>query len=98
MSIYNTAILKVAARKSFFHISWLVLLIGTPIVFFNGGLSLIEKVLLLAGLLLFFWLIYFLLCIFFHRLSIRDNDARANFMAKDDKEKGEEVGSKLEGW
>ncbi|BED91132.1 MULTISPECIES: hypothetical protein [unclassified Pseudoalteromonas] len=98
MSTYNKAVLKVAARKSFFHISWLVLLIGIPIIFFAHGLSLIEGALLLAGLLIFFWGVYFSLCLVFHRLSLRDCDVRSDYMAKSDIEKGEEVGSKLEGW
>ncbi|MDU0355282.1 hypothetical protein RS130_16430 [Paraglaciecola aquimarina] len=53
MPYYNLAILKTAAKVSFLHISWLVALIGIPIVFFRDGLNLIEKSLLFAGLLLF---------------------------------------------
>jgi dolichyl-phosphate-mannose--protein O-mannosyl transferase len=98
MSLYNRVIFRVAAKKSFLHISWLVALIGIPMVFFSDGLSLLGKGLLLTGLLVFFWLVYLALCIFFHRLSLRDDNNRAAYLAKNDIEKGEEVGSKLEGW
>jgi hypothetical protein len=55
MSYYNSTILKTAAKVSFLHISWLVALIGIPIVFFRDGLDLVEKALLFSGLLFFFW-------------------------------------------
>lgn len=98
MSLYNRVIFKVAAKKSFVHISWLVALIGIPIVFFADGLSWLDRVTLFIGMLLFFWLFYLTLCILFHRLSLRHEDNRVAYLAKSDIEKGEEVGSKLEGW
>lgn len=98
MSYYNSNILKTAAKVSFLHISWLVALIGIPIVFFRDGLDLIEKSMLFAGLLVFFWLVYLLFCIVFHRLSLRNEHNRFGYLAKDDLEKGKEVGTHLEGW
>ncbi|MEM5499954.1 hypothetical protein WNY77_21330 [Paraglaciecola mesophila] len=98
MSYYNSVILKTAAKVSFLHISWLVALIGIPIVFFRDGLNFIEKSLLFAGLLLFFWLVYLLSCVTFHRLSMRNEHNRFGYLAKDDLEKGKEVGTHLEGW
>jgi hypothetical protein len=98
MSYYNLSIFKIAAKKSFLHISWLVALIGIPIVFFRDGLSLFEKSLLFIGLLIFFWLVYLGLCILFHRLSLRDENNRFGYLAKTETERGKEVGSHLEGW
>ncbi|MBB1436870.1 MULTISPECIES: hypothetical protein [Pseudoalteromonas] len=98
MSYYNPFILKTAAKVSFLHISWLVALIGIPIVFFRDGLNFAEKSLLFVGLLLFFWLVYLVCCITFHRLSMRNEHNRFGYLAKDDLEKGKEVGTHLEGW
>ena len=98
MSYYNPTILKTAAIVSFLHVSWLVALIGIPIVFFRDGLDLLEKFLLFTGLLLFFWLVYLLCCIAFHRLSLRDENNRLGYLSKNDLEKGKEVGTHLEGW
>ncbi|MDO6464317.1 hypothetical protein [Pseudoalteromonas carrageenovora] len=98
MSYYNPTILKSAAKVSFLHISWLVVLIGTPIVFFRDGLDLVEKALLFGELLFFFWFVYLLLCITFHRLSMRNEHKKFGYLAKDDLEKGKEVGTHLEGW
>ena len=98
MSYYNMSIFKVAAKKSFLHISWLVALIGIPIIFFRDGLDLTEKTLLFVGFLIFFWLAYLGLCILFHRLSLRDENNRFGYLAKSETERGEEVGSHLEGW
>ncbi|RDV27357.1 hypothetical protein DXV75_04790 [Alteromonas aestuariivivens] len=98
MSYYNSAIIRTAAKVSFLHISWLVALIGIPIVFFRDGLGPIEKTLLFSGLLLFFWLVYLFFCIAFHRLSMRNEHNRFGYLAKDDTEKGKEVGTHLEGW
>ncbi|MCQ8886168.1 MULTISPECIES: hypothetical protein [Pseudoalteromonas] len=98
MSYYNSTILKTAAKVSFLHISWLVALIGIPIVFFRDGLNLAEKTLLLSGLLFFFWFVYLLFCITFHRLSMRNEHNKFGYLAKDDLEKGKEVGTHLEGW
>ena len=97
-SLYSTAVLYVAAKKSLFHISWLVTLITVPIVYFSDGLTIFEKVLLFLFFLLFFWLVYFGLCVGFHRFGLRDKDARIAYLAKDDHAKGEELGSFLEGW
>ncbi|MEI8654570.1 hypothetical protein P4S57_18670 [Pseudoalteromonas sp. Hal273] len=98
MSYYNSTILKTAAKVSFLHIYWLVALIGIPIVFFRDGLNLAEKTLLLSGLLFFFWFVYLLFCITFHRLSMRNEHNKFGYLAKDDLEKGKEVGTHLEGW
>ena len=98
MSYYNSTILKTAAKVSFLHISWLVALIGIPIVFFRDGLVLVEKALLFSGLLFFFWFVYLLFCITFHRLSMRNEHNKFGYLAKDDLEKGKEVGTHLEGW
>ena len=98
MSFYNSTILKTAAKVSFLHISWLVALIGIPIVFFRDGLDLVEKSLLFSGLLFFFCFVYLLFCITFHRLSMRNEHNRFGYLAKDDLEKGKEVGTHLEGW
>ena len=98
MSYYNSTILMTAAKVSFLHISWLVALIGIPIVFFRDGLDLVEKSLLFSGLLFFFWFVYLLFCITFHRLSMRNKHNRFGYLAKDDLEKGKEVGTHLEGW
>ena len=98
MSYYNSTILKTAAKVSFLHISWLVALIGIPIVFFRDGLDLVEKALLFSGLLFFFWFVYLLFCITFHRLSMRNEHNKFGYLAKDDREKGKEVGTHLEGW
>ena len=98
MSYYNSTMLKTAAKVSFLHISWLVALIGIPIVFFRDGLNLAEKILLLSGLLFFFWFVYLLFCITFHRLSMRNEHNKFGYLAKDDLEKGKEVGTHLEGW
>ncbi|MBB1288367.1 hypothetical protein H5085_09245 [Pseudoalteromonas sp. SR43-6] len=98
MSYYNCTILKTAAKVSFLHISWLVALIGIPIVFFRDGLDLVEKSLLFSGLLFFFWFVYLLFCITFHRLSMRNEHNKFGYLAKDDLEKGKEVGTHLEGW
>lgn len=97
MSYYNSTILKTAAKVSFLHISWLVALIGIPIVFFRDGLDLVEKSLLFSGLLFFFWFVYLLFCIAFHRLSMRNEHNKFGYLAKDDLEKGKEVGTHLEG-
>ncbi len=69
-----------------------------PITFFRGGLDLPEKTLLFVGLLIFFWLSYLGLCIFFHRISLKDENNRLRYLAKSEAERGEEVGSHLEGW
>lgn len=98
MSYYNPTIVKTAAKVSFFHILWLVTLIGIPIIFFRDGLTLVEKSLLFTGLLLVFWLVYLLFCIAFHRLSMRNEHNRLRYLAKDDLEKGKEVGTHFEGW
>ncbi len=98
MSYYNSTIIKTAAKVSFLHISWLVALIGVPIVFFRDGLDLLEKSLLFVGLLFFFWLLYLLSCIVFHRLSLRNEHNRFGYLAKNNADKGKEVGSHLEGW
>ncbi|WP_039992841.1 hypothetical protein [Paraglaciecola chathamensis] len=98
MSYYNSTILKTAAKVSFLHISWLVALIGIPIVFFRDGLDLVEKAILFSGLLFFFWFVYLLFCITFHRLSMRNEHNKFGYLAKDDLEKGKEVGTHLEGW
>jgi hypothetical protein len=98
MSYYNSTILKTAAKVSFLHISWLVALIAIPIVFFRDGLGLVEKALLFSGLLFFFWILYLLFCITFHRLSMRNEHNKFGYLAKDDFEKGKEVGTYLEGW
>lgn len=98
MSYYNFSILKSAAKTAFLHISWLVSLIGAPIIFFRGGLDLLEKFLLFLAFLMFFWLVYLLFCIIFHRLSFRDENNRFGYLQKSDTEKGKEVGSHLEGW
>ena len=98
MSYYNSTILKTAAKVSFLHTSWLVALIGIPIVFFRDGLDLVEKALLFSGLLFFFWFVYLLFCITFHRLSMRNEHNKFGYLAKDDLEKGKEVGTHLEGW
>jgi hypothetical protein len=98
MSYYNSTILKTAGKVSFLHISWLVALIGIPIVFFRDGLDLVEKALLFSGLLFFFWFVYLLFCITFHRLSMRNEHNKFGYLAKDDLEKGKEVGTHLEGW
>ncbi|MGQ8366677.1 hypothetical protein [Glaciecola sp. 1036] len=98
MSFYNISILKQAAKTSFIHVSLLVALIGIPIVFFRDGLSFVEQLILFIGLLVFFWLAYFLLCIAFHRYNLRDEDNRIAYLEKNDIEKGKEVGSLLEGW
>ena len=84
MSYYNSTILKTAAKVSFLHISWLVALIGIPIVFFRDGLDLVEKALLFSGLLFFFWFVYLLFCITFHRLSMRNEHNKFGYLAKDD--------------
>ena len=98
VKFYNPTILKVAAKESFLHISWLVALIGIPIVFFRDGLNLQEKSLLFAAFLIFFWLLYLLFCFIFHRLSLRHEATRNIYLAKDDQEKGKEIGTHLEGW
>ena len=98
MKYYNSTIIKTAAKESFFYISWLVALIGIPIVFFRDGLDLIEKALLFTGFLLFFWLMYLLLCISFHRFSMRNEQSRISYLAKEDIEKGKELGTYLDGW
>ena len=69
-----------------------------PIVFFRDGLDLVEKALLFSGLLFFFWFVYLLFCITFHRLSMRNEHNKFGYLAKDDLEKGKEVGTHLEGW
>ena len=98
MTYYSVSIFKVAAKKSFLHIFWLVALIGIPIIFFRDGLDLAEKTLLFVGFLIFFWLIYLGLCILFHRLSLRDENNRFGYLAKTEIERGKEVGSHLDGW
>lgn len=98
MSYYNRNIVKVAAWISFVHISWLVVLIGIPIVFFTDGLTLFEKSLLWLGLLGCVWLVYLALNFLFHRLSLINEKNRFGYMSKSDKEKGEAVGTHLEGW
>ena len=80
------------------HISWLVCLIGIPVVYFRDGLSLLEKTFLLVGLLMFFWLLYLALCFLFHRYSLRKPETKSAFIKLDDISKGKEVGSYLEGW
>lgn len=96
--MYSPTVIKVAAKKSFMHISWLVGVIGIPIVFFLDGLSLIEKTGLFLGLLVFFWLLYLALCFALHRFSLRKAEIKADFLALDDSSKGKVVGSYLEGW
>lgn len=98
MSYYNPAILMTAAKVTFLHTLWLVALIGIPIVFFRDGLNFTEKSFLFVGLLLFFWLVYLLCCITFHRLTMRNEHNRFGYFAKDDLEKGKEVGTHFEGW
>ena len=98
MKYYNSNILKVAAKESFFHISWLVALIGIPIIFFRDGLNWQEKSFLFVVFLIFFWLLYLLFCFMFHRLSLRHEATLNLYLAKDDQEKGKEIGTHLEGW
>ena len=95
MSYYNISIVKVAAWSSFVHISWLLCLIGIPIVFFANGLTLFGKSLLWLGFLGFFWLVYLALNFLFHRLSLRDENNRLGYMSKSDEEKGKAVGTHL---
>ena len=98
VSYYNRSILKVAAWSSFVHISWLVVLIGVPIVFFADGLTLFEKSLFWLGLLCFFWLVYLAMNVLFHRLCLRNENNRVSYISKSDKERGKAVGIYLEGW
>jgi len=95
---YNSITLRIAAKESFLHISWLVALIGIPIVFFRDGLNFQEKSLLFICFLIFFWLLYLLLCLIFHRLSLRNETTLKLYLSKDDVKKGIEVGTHLEGW
>ncbi len=96
--MYSFTIFKTAAKVSFMHISWLICLIGIPVVYFRDGLNLLEKTFLLVGLLMFFWLLYLALCFLFHRYSLRNPEARSAFVKLDDIAKGKEIGSYLEGW
>ncbi len=96
--MYSSTVLKVAAITSLKHIGLLVCLIGTPIIFFNGNLTAFEKVGLLFGLLVFFWLVYLGLCFLFHRVSLRKSSNRTQYLSLDDVAKGKAIGSYLEGW
>ncbi|MBT0586946.1 hypothetical protein [Alteromonas oceanisediminis] len=98
MSFYNVKILNQAAKTSFVHIVWLFALIGTPIVFFNHGLSLSQKTILFFGLLVFFWLTYLGLCVAIHQFKLRDKNNQTAYLKKSDIEKGKDIGSLLEGW
>ncbi len=96
--MYSFTVFKIAAKTSFMHISWLVCLIGTPIIYFRDGLGLLAKTGLLVGLLIFFWLLYLGLCFLFHRYSLRKPETKSVFINQDDISKGKEIGSYLEGW
>ena len=84
MSYYNSKVLSVAAKKSFLHISWLVAVIGIPIIFFRDGLSFWSKSLLFISLLMFFWLVYFSLCLVFHRFGLRNTIKEEAFLKMSD--------------
>jgi len=96
--MYSSTILRVAAITSLKHIGLLVGLIGTPIIFFNGKLATFEKVGLLFGLFIFFWLLYLGLCFLFHRLSLRKSSNLNHYLSLDEVAKGKAVGSYLDGW
>lgn len=98
MAYYNSKVFSVAAKISFLHISWLVAIIGGPIVFFREGLSFWDKSLFFLGLLVFFWFMYFSLCIVFHRFGLRDKIKEDAFLKMSDEEKGHDIGTMLEGW
>ncbi len=96
--MYSFAVLKIAAKKSFMHVSWLIVLICTPILLFNAGLSFNEKVILFMAFLVGFWGLYFMFCVLFHRISLKNEMTKNNYLAMSDIDKGNDVGSKLDGW
>lgn len=97
-SLHPKAVLFVAARTSALHISWLLLVIGGPMMYFNNTLVLTWKVAVVATLFLAIWACYFLLSWAFHRRSLRKEENLAAYQALSAKEHGNQLGSWLEGW
>jgi len=96
--MYSTKVLLLAAKVSFIHMTWLVSIIGVPMIYFDKDLQLSEKVGLFVFFLVFLWLIYFLTNMLFHRLSLRKPEALEVFLSKDEAARSKELGTHLEYW
>ncbi|PWN56486.1 hypothetical protein DEH80_06545 [Abyssibacter profundi] len=97
-NLYPMAVLVVAARTSTLHISWLLLVIGGPMVYFNNTLSLMGKLVVVLIVFIAIWVCYFLLCWAFHRRSLRKEENLAAYQALSVTERGHQLGSWLEDW
>ncbi|MEC9406058.1 MAG: hypothetical protein VX549_02170 [Pseudomonadota bacterium] len=96
--LYPKAVLFVAARTSALHISWLLLVIGGPMIYFNDTLALTWKVAVVAALFLAMWACYFLLSWALHHRSLRKEENLNEYKALSITDRGKQLGSWLEGW
>jgi Mn2+/Fe2+ NRAMP family transporter len=96
--VYTGKALFIAARISLLHIAILVTVISTSLLFFDDELSGIEKIPLYFVFLIFLWLVFFIVSVSFHQLSLRKPLKSEAFLSKDFRKQGEEIGTYLEGW
>ena len=96
--MYSKLTLLYAAKSSLIYLAWLIAVIGIPVVFFGESLSVLSKLAVLFFVYLGVWLVYFLLCLVFHRIRLRRSGECERFMGLSPKERGREIGTFLEGW
>ena len=96
--LYSTPTLLIAAKVSFITVMWLTVCLGGPTIWFALNAGVISKIIFLVCLQISLWFIYFLVCLFAHRLSLRSPIKRENFLAKNEDEQGKELGSIIEGY
>ncbi|GAA6135858.1 hypothetical protein NBRC116188_26480 [Oceaniserpentilla sp. 4NH20-0058] len=58
-------------------------------IYFNSEFELSEKIGLFGLLLIILWMVYFLMNMLFHRLSLRKHGALEAYLRKDEVEGGE---------
>ncbi|WP_095499722.1 hypothetical protein [Paraferrimonas haliotis] len=67
-------------------------------IWFGLNQDAVGKFVFLAGAQIAVWLVYFLVCLVVHRLSLRSPEKRQSFLAKNHDEQGKELGSVIEGY
>ncbi|WHI52370.1 hypothetical protein P3339_06195 [Microbulbifer sp. MLAF003] len=96
--MYSKKVILLAAKAAFLSIAWPVVVIGVLSLFAMSKMSLLEKSVFLLGFQVLAWLLFFGACILFHRRRMRVSAFKDSFLSKGDKERGQELGTYLEGW
>jgi hypothetical protein len=96
--LYPIRVLLEAFKTSTIYLSWLMLIIGGPMVYFDNELSWAMKFVVTIIVFLAIWLIYFSFSWFFHWRSLQKSENRAAYLALSSNERGKQIGSWLEGW